>query len=223
MNETTRIVSYDHHNFPFAPITVNNFNTELPAQVTDLGELHAVVKRMGIEYGPITSESSQQSIFHDLHYKYQEEMFLPLYRRFVKEVIHPLYGEPIVYQARPTFRVHLVGNMAVSEFHKDGDYNHLPAELNFWVPLTRVFDTNAVWIESEVGAADFKPHELNYGQMLIFKGVALDHGNKSNTTDKTRVSFDFRALPKRDFVETGKTTLTQKVPLEIGGYYDVIQ
>lgn len=223
MDTSTRVISFDEHDFPFAPIVRNNFNKELKEPVQDLENLHGVMKKLNIEYGAITSESSQQSVFHDLHYKFQEEMFLPLYRRFVKQVIWPLYGEPIVYQARPTFRVHLVGNMAVSEFHCDGDYNHLPQELNFWVPLTRVYDTNAVWIESTEGAADYKPHELDYGQMLIFRGVSLDHGNKPNTTETTRVSFDFRALPKRDFVQTGKTTLTQKVPLEIGGYYDVIE
>jgi hypothetical protein len=37
------------------------------------------------------------------------------------------------------------------------------AEVNFWVPLTRVFGTNTLFVESAPGRGDFRPVELGYG------------------------------------------------------------
>ena len=33
------------------------------------------------------------------------------------------------------------------------------------------------------------------GQMLVFDGANLEHGNRINRSDETRVSFDFRVIP----------------------------
>lgn len=71
----------------------------------------------------------------------------------MKEHIAPLFkGEKrIIYQKKPTFRVHLpnnVGNayngtslvltsLAVGKKHRDYDYFHPPGEINFWLPFTK--------------------------------------------------------------------------------------
>lgn len=117
-----------------------------------------------------------------------------MYFDFVKFVIAPLYGGVHAYQIPPTFRFHYSGKGS-SSFHRDRDYGVNSGRLNVWLPMTRVWDTNSIWIESEDGKEDFAAVELEYGQALIFDGANLCHGSRWNTTDSTRVSFDFRFAP----------------------------
>ena len=67
--------------------------------------------------------------------------------------------------------------------------------MNIWVPLTKVWGDNSLWVESEIGAKDFTPITMRPGQALIFDGVNLGHGSKINTTISSRISFDFRVAP----------------------------
>jgi ectoine hydroxylase-related dioxygenase (phytanoyl-CoA dioxygenase family) len=41
---------------------------------------------------------------------------------------------------------------------------------------------------------DFMPVPLGYGEVFVFDGAGLTHGNRRNETGKTRVSFDFRVV-----------------------------
>ena len=123
------------------------------------------------------------------------ERFYDTYERFVREVIQPQYGEPIFYQKKPSHRILFYNNPGESRFHRDKDYGHSTAEINYSVPQTDAFDTNTFWIESEEGKEDFTPIEMKLGQFVRFNGASLKHGAKANTTGKSRVSFDFRVIP----------------------------
>jgi ectoine hydroxylase-related dioxygenase (phytanoyl-CoA dioxygenase family) len=81
-----------------------------------------------------------------------------------------------------------------SRFHRDRDYGHRPAEINYSVALTPCFGTNAIWIESREGREDYQPMELEPGEMVEFDGASLKHGALHNTTGVCRVSFDFRVV-----------------------------
>ena len=120
----------------------------------------------------------------------------PIYFKFIHQIIAPLYNGIISYQIPPTFRFHYSGKGTTS-FHRDRDYGVERTRINGWLPLTRVWGTNSIWIESEEGKDDFAPVELDYGQVLLFDGANLSHGSKVNRTDSTRVSFDFRFAPNR--------------------------
>jgi ectoine hydroxylase-related dioxygenase (phytanoyl-CoA dioxygenase family) len=125
--------------------------------------------------------------------------FIAAYRRWVAEVVVPLVGDPdgVVFQCPPTVRVVPPSARAVGKPHKDADYvGHEDAEINFWVPLTRVFGANTLQVESAPGAADFSAVELEPGQALRFNGARCSHHTLPNTTDATRVSFDFRLIPR---------------------------
>lgn len=114
-----------------------------------------------------------------------------LYIDFVESVLAPLYDGVEAYQKPPSFRLHY-SRRGSSSFHRDRDYGVKNGRLNLWVPLTRVWGENSIWIESEEGKEDFAPVELSYGQALIFDGSNLCHGSKWNSTDSSRVSFDLR-------------------------------
>jgi hypothetical protein len=120
----------------------------------------------------------------------------PVYVDFIQSIIAPLYNGVNSYQIPPSFRFHFSGKGS-SAFQRDRDYRFNPTYLNVWIPLTRVWGSNSIWIESEGGAADFSPVELAYGQALIFDGPNLSHGSIFNDTPFSRVSMDFRFSPCR--------------------------
>ncbi|KAJ1639956.1 hypothetical protein T492DRAFT_569191, partial [Pavlovales sp. CCMP2436] len=85
--------------------------------------------------------------------------------------------------------------------HRDADYRHLPEELNFWCPLTPVFESNSLYVESAPGLADWHPFTLpapepgGEGSCVAWFGNQCRHFTLPNDTDQTRVSFDSRAVP----------------------------
>ena len=180
----------------------------------DLSSLHEELETFNVD-------TDQSSKYHKIFYSLPENhQFFLNFKRFVKDEIRPLFDEDIIFQRKPTFRLHFKGNLAVGAFHRDRDYNHSMHEVNFFVPLTEAFDSNTVWVESEEGKEDFSPMEASYGEFYMWDGANLSHGNKKNTTGSTRVSFDFRVLPKSKYTTSDKKSVTQGVPFEIGKYYE---
>ena len=159
-----------------------------------------------------TRENDQSSPFHKRFYD-NYYCLESTYKRFIEQVITPLIGEPVVFQKVPSFRVHLVGNVAVGEEHKDSDYSHSTDEQNFWLPITHAYDTNTIWIEGQ-------PQNLNYGQVLHFDGANKMHGNKTNDTPITRVSIDFRVIPLSRYKDSERFSINTELPMKIGGYWD---
>jgi len=176
--------------------------------VPDLGGLHAWLE-------PPTGEVTPA---HRRFYHAFAEI-APIYHDFVAERIAPLFGEPVYVQRVPTLRISLPNGTAVSHFHRDSEFHHQPATVNFWLPLSPAFGTNTVWIESAPDRGDFGPADLVPGQVLQFDAINLRHGNRCNETGRTRVSFDFRVIPRRLYRSTGQYTVTSNMRMEIGEYY----
>ena len=190
----------------------------------DLSKLHYVE-----QYEHFERETDQSTKWHKKFYDMirTDESFNDTYVKFLTDVIKPRYGEKIVYQKIPTFRVHLPGNIAVGEFHKDKHYRNVEwaekvKETNYYLPLTAAYGTNTIWAESEEDKGDFKPFNSNYGECVEWNASNLTHGNKDNLTSNTRVSFDFRVIPKSRYIDSNHLTINTKIPFGIGGYYGVI-
>merc|ERR1712098_31758 len=66
----------------------------------------------------------------------------------------------VAYQKDPTFRVVLPSGQQLGYRHCDADYHHPPAEINWWIPMTTVSDTNTLHTESLPGIGDFSPVNL---------------------------------------------------------------
>ena len=211
MSIKTQLLDYDVNRYPFPALVGECLRAER------LDEIH-----QGVEYELLTRERDQSTEFHKRFYGIGEHFFA-VYRQFLGDVVRPFIGEDVIYQRVPTFRVHLPNNVAVGEFHRDRDYSHGEGEANFWLPVTRAWDTNTVWIESDDGAGDFRPWPCDVGQVLIFDGVNLAHGNKQNTTGKTRVSFDFRLIPKSQFRPRRAKTVNTGLEFSLGGYFEELE
>jgi hypothetical protein len=98
------------------------------------------------------------------------------------------------FQMPPTFRVHLHGCGSVSSLHRDRDYGMPATRRTAWIPLTRVWGNNSLWIEGGV-TGKLEPIELEYGQFIIFDSANIVHGSVTNDTGSSRVSFDCRFTP----------------------------
>jgi hypothetical protein len=162
-----------------------------------------------------TRETDQMTRWHRLFYN-TCYAWQPLYKNFIRQFIAPLFGEPVYYQAIPTFRVHLQANKAVGEYHNDADYGHPPGELNFWVPLTVAHSSNSIHI---VDGGVPRAIEAYPGDIIVFDAVQRRHGNEINTTGRTRVSMDFRCLPVRLYHDNLKRSVNTGVRFAPGEYY----
>ena len=213
-----RRTTYDIKKYPFKDIVSNWL---------DMGDLHKLHEIR--QYEHFDREHDQSTKWHEMFYMMIriDKTFDKTYMNFLREHIKPRFNEEIVYQKIPTFRVHLPDNVSVGEFHKDKDYRNKEwaekvKEVNYYLPLTKAYGTNTIWTESKEDKGDFKPIDSSYGECVEWEASKLTHGNKDNVTSITRVSVDFRVIPKSRYIESDYLTINTKIPFGIGGYYEVL-
>ena len=209
-------IEYNTKQYAFREIICNWFETY------DLSKLHFIK-----DYEHFERENDQSTIWHKTYYEKirSDKSFDDIYTQFLNDVIKPRYGEEIVYQKIPTFRVHLPGNIAVGEFHKDKYYRDVKwaekvKETNYYLPLTKAYGTNTIWMESEEGKEDFKGYDVSYGEILVFSGPNLLHGNQTNIEKDSRCSIDFRIVHPDNFKTSDKGSVTANVKFKVGGYFE---
>lgn len=210
------ITSYDVNRFPFKREIENLFEVD---DLSSLNEEVPLFKR----------ETDQSTRYHKLFYDWaRSDTFRTMYSDFVSSVVYSLYNSPIVYQTIPTFRIAYGNNIAVGEFHKDKYYRDVNwaervKEDNFFLPFTDAFDTNTIWVESKEDLGDYSPMNCKYGEIIQWDGSNLTHGNKMNTTGKTRVSVDFRVMKYENYEPSERGSINMKTKFEIGGYYTMME
>jgi hypothetical protein len=221
--------SYDVQKYDFCSLVKGALNCDV------LDEAHNLLPE-NITYDEVFDiDSDNKTWFHKQFYKKLNKgwgEFMSLYDSFIKDVMSGHFNERLVYQAKPTFRIHLPENVAVGAydnhkfgFHKDSSpgYDHPRDEINIFLPLTRAYGTNTIWVESEEDKGDFSPMEADYGDYYIWKGSHLSHGNKLNTTKKSRVSIDFRIMPISCYKpENYKSSRNTNKRFIIGDYYNEV-
>lgn len=174
-------------------------------------------------YDRLKRENDQSTIWHERFYNNFHRIFEPLYKNLIIDIKTSFGYDKIIYQKIPSFRVQLGnGNVAVGEWHKDKTYNHGTTEVNFWLPFITTTDNNTIWIESKEDIQDYRPYNVNYGEILIFNGANLNHGNVSNNTNVTRTSIDFRLVDPAKFIPNDKGSINKNVKFDLGGYFDII-
>lgn len=184
-----RIVDYDRKRFDFSTLVIHALDVE---------NLSTLSADRSPEAGWSIYKTMEQSTLYKKYWSLTESPdFAALYEYFVRDVVQPLVDDDILFQAYPTPRIVFADQQGEARFHRDRDYGHDQREVNLQVALTPSFATNAMWIESEPGRADYRPAELVPGQMLVFDGANLTHGAVPNETGRSRVSFDFRVIPRR--------------------------
>jgi len=189
----TEIFNYKLEEFNFTKIIQDFLEVEDLSKIA-MGTNHETISDGNSLYKNMEQTEHYKKLYEALDSE-KGAIFYKTYRKFIQQIIRPQYDEPILFQEKPTHRILFKNGGGISRFHRDSDYGHNKAEINYFLPQTPAFDTNTLWIESEVGKKDFEPIILKPGQVVRFKGVNLMHGAKINQTQKTRVSFDFRVIP----------------------------
>lgn len=210
-------ITYDTKKYPFRQI-VSQMLEVWEGDTIPLEDLHKLK-----HYDLLVREKDQSTIWHTRYYEKFKTDFLPTYLELVKELKERFGYDEIIYQAIPTFRVQLAeGNLGVGEWHKDRTYNHGTTEQNFWMPFVHTNESNTIWMESKEDKGDYRPYQVNYGEILVFNGANLFHGNKPNDSNQTRVSVDFRLVDPNIFTPNEAGSINMKSKFDIGGYFEKI-
>ncbi len=218
---STEVLGFDVVAYPFRRYVEDIFRCD------ELEEIHLHRNDL-MPTLPLIFETESKTPFHEVFYRSvnrEPSRFRRLYRSFVAQVVSELVGEPFVFQYQPSFRIHLPEAKAVHKWHSDGDadHGHPAGEINFILPVTGCHGTAAVWAESEPGRGDYAPMELDIDQFVRFDGNRCRHGNQPNTTGRTRISLDFRILPRRFYREqcagSDGTSITAGKKFRLGSYY----
>ncbi len=191
----------------------------------DLDDLDNREEKKGLTLGKDTHTSFHRHFYEAIDAGWPE--FMNTYHAFLRNVIHPLFeDDTLIFQKYPGIRFNRPGAKAVYKWHSDGDedHRHPLGEINIFLPITKAFGNNAMWHETIPGMGDWRPLEIDYGKFLIGYLNQCRHGNKTNDTGKTRVSFDFRVMPGFAYDENcDLQSCTTKQRFLVGDYYDKIE
>ena len=144
--------------------------------------------------------------------------FYNIYLDLLRHLQKTFFKEEIIVQSKPTLRVHIPDNISVGSYHKDSDYGHPEEEINIWVPFNKSMNTSALWLESEPGKKNFKPQNIDYGEILIFNSK-LTHGTEINKENHSRLSMDFRVIKKKNFKNNSTLSPKNNIKFNLGGYF----
>ena len=80
----------------------------------------------------------------------------------------------IRYQCPPTLRLHPPGKCPTIGVHCDADYKrHENTEINYWIPMTKVWESNTLWCESFPKRNDYTPVEMEPGLYVLKNDLFL--------------------------------------------------
>ncbi|MDQ1438552.1 MAG: hypothetical protein QOK43_2181 [Acidimicrobiaceae bacterium] len=150
----------------------------------------------------------QRSVFHRRYFDHVDQLHEPYCGLLDALGLSP---DEVLVQRIPTLRVQSPGSLAVGAWHRDMDYGHHPAEINYWVPLTPLCPDNTLWIEDE-------PVLVDVGEVVRFRGATARHGNVVNRANRSRVSIDFRTLDPT-YYSPGVRSVSHGVEFRVGKYW----
>jgi hypothetical protein len=216
MHDDIKIIYYDKILFPFRSCLSNILGTD------DLENLH---KQHNVTVDNIAEKTSSLRFFCEERIGNLQEVL----KEFINKVVVELYGRIYGFQVLPTLRFHFAvkspqlkpeteditalssenflkkyyfNNQRLAMFHRDKDYGLTSGSVNLWIPVTKVWGANTLWLGGrDKFGTDSNPIELEYGQAIFFDGAFRWHGVVWNTTEITRVSLDIRFHPEKSFIQ----------------------
>ena len=188
----------------------------------------------------ITNDFNFNDLETSLHKKFYDEIkknnvFKEMYCNLIKDIYDFFFNDEkvIIYQSYPSIRFQFENSITVPE-HYDADEkaSHPLGEKNFLVPVTKMQNTNTIFIESEPRKRDFKGINMDFGELFYFNGNLCTHKNESNKEGWVRISFDFRVILIDDYYNytlkkivytNPRDKNSDRIPisLTIGSYYQV--
>ena len=164
----------------------------------------------------LISNHSSNFIYEKIYQNLKNSNFQDIYYKIIKIVSFALRSTDLYFQKIPSFRIHRINQKSVN-YHNDVWYGHGEKVINFWIPISNTNKQNTLWLskykdslelnkkfkEEQLSILDVNklakkissPQILKYGEILCFN-TATFHGTTINSSNKHRLSFDFRILKK---------------------------
>ena len=243
-SKETNIFYYDTNKYNFYSLINKLYNKELN-NTFNLYKIHNYFDEEINRYynnkllfGQNDRKCKLIDIFHN--YFDNNNEFKNLYKEFIKDFISKLfpYEKLIIYQKTPNIRFHIPNKSNIGKLESDPDNNiiglhcdkqfgHSENELNIILPLTLMFESNSIQFEKKPDSGiSFDKYEslnlINNCISIIYFNKCM-HYNKINTTNNTRVSFDFRIIPGSLYNNFGGNySITSNKKFILDDYYDII-
>ena len=171
----------------------------------------------------------------EIHKKFYNDIkmnpqFTKLYCNLINDIFCQLFPDEkvYIYQSFPSIRIQFHNNVVIPP-HYDSDKigNHPIGEKNFILPITKMYGSNRLFIESEPDKKDFQGIDLECGELLYFNGNRCIHFNEKNIENDIRISLDFRVILWKDYKQYIQQNMVftnprdDRIPVKmnIGGYY----
>jgi hypothetical protein len=111
----------------------------------------------------------------DLHKKFysyikSNDEFKILYTNMIIAIFNYFYPDEqiMIFQSYPSIRIQFFNNIVVPPHYDSDDLGKHPiGEKNFILPITKMFGTNTIFIESHPNSKDFKGIQLEYGDLFF--------------------------------------------------------
>ncbi len=154
--------------------------------------------------------------FHEVYSPAKEKELKAAIVPFVYELYKYVAGDEDSMQTMPNLRVHRPGQNTTVPFHSDTLYGHSHLEVNYWLALTKAEGSNSLWmvpdkytgelherLRAGMSLDEFNRHSQSLAEPIEAAAPGLFtfccsqiHGSVLNTTPATRMSLDFRKLPR---------------------------
>ena len=242
MQKKIQIIKFDTKKFDFNKIIYNHFKKRNKSinknfknihnkiffknnTLHNINEIEKPIYELKRNYFDIRKDQKNKFVkffykIDPIFYKKKEAegKFIKLYFKLIKHIEKKHFREKIIFQKKPTLRVHVPDNISVGSYHVDSDYGHPNEEINFWLPFNECKESATLWVESKPNKGDFKPINLKYGEILIFNSK-LAHGTEVNKENYTRLSMDFRIIKKKKYKDYNSKSPLNKIKFSIGNYF----
>lgn len=140
-----------------------------------------------------------------------DQRLVELIRSICSDEMRKIVNGPISYQVKINVSIHMpYDRSSVLSAHCDSWAGDSPYQVNVWIPLTKCYQSNSMFIVnrntsltwlraiangSSLELIENSNHynfiEANVGDAILFNGN-LFHGNVCNVTNSTRVSINYR-------------------------------
>ena len=173
-----------------------SFATMLGMEHFDLPSLHLQYSK---DSGRLKDRDEKRKLLKSVLDPAKRKPFQDVFINFVLKYVAPhvhliTQSTRIYFQCFPCIRVVRPGEFSIGP-HCDASYGFSQSNINFYIPLTKIFGTNSLILESSPGLEDWHTIELEYGGIKRFYGSQCSHFTAENTTTQTRISLDFRVIP----------------------------
>tara|TARA_Y100001968_G_C19319740_1_gene698581 strand:+ start:318 stop:1037 length:720 start_codon:yes stop_codon:yes gene_type:complete len=174
---------------------INKFTSK---SINNLSLLHEFVDQNSIN-------SCRLNAFNTLN-KFE---WLPIITKGTLQDVSSLIGPDLLIQKKLNLSIQLPGDQSsVLKAHTDCNSGDSPFQLNIWIPLTRAYGSNSMFLIDKRRSIEYYRDlsngtlkevlptkedylEVAFGDYILFPPTLI-HGNTINTTNKTRISLNIR-------------------------------